>query len=405
MLNITKANFLIDLSISLYKYTPLITGEGHNEMNAIRAFLDLNWTPFMECLGELLGFKSPSAQDYFHRGKDHHINWRVLKIFYTSGLEELTYHYLRSTNDTPGGNAATVEGFKEFYLKNENANLKYLYITITRYAQALVNFRMGIRRNNNWLVASAKYHFKELYYARNHPNYAQIEIFDRLQAELMPKEVKQIIDMHTSFTVSGSEFKGQGIDFVLEEINRRIKQYLPSGQLPSDETWNRICCNLASYESHRSNFNEMVGLDTYENTLRDLKIEEPIKAFRAELRLYMEEIKSNSKHFSMKGKALHENLVCMTELCKEKRKKVIAESYLGKKKDSPKNAVIITKEEEARLLDPQNWDKTRIKKEIKTKIAEMKEQESKPIMNQKLKQAGSSFQKLLQLYLEVQLVC
>ena len=382
----------------------MVTGEGHNEMNAIRAFLDLNWTPFLECLGELLGFKSPSAQDYFHRGKDHHINWRVLKIFYTSGLEELVYHYVSCA-----GIAATMEGFKEFYLKHENANLKYLYITITRYAQALVNFRAGIRRNNNWLVASAKYHFKELYYARSHPNYAKIEIFDSLQADLMPEEVKQVIDMHTSFTVSGSEFKGQGIDFVLEEINRKIKQYLPSGQIPSDKTWTKICCNLAKYESLRKNLNEIIGLDTnYEHIpLRDLNIEEPTNAFRAELRLYIREIKDNDKHFSMKGKALHESLVCMTDLCKKKRKEVIAQHYLNVKKGkvSQKNAVIITKEEEAKLIEPQNWDPKQLKLEIKKIIANMKEKNSKPKINKMLKEAGDTFQKLLQLYLEVQAFC
>ena len=69
----------------------------------------------------------------------------------------------------------------------------------------------------------------------------------------MPEEVKACWDNNTSFSVSGNKSKGQDLDFILEEKNKAIKQYLPSGSVPSDETWRNICCNLKFLKPFKKN--------------------------------------------------------------------------------------------------------------------------------------------------------
>ena len=44
-----------------------------------------------------------------------------------------------------------------------------MYDQITKYSQSILNFRMGIRRNNQQLIHSAKWMSKGLFHGRKHP--------------------------------------------------------------------------------------------------------------------------------------------------------------------------------------------------------------------------------------------
>ncbi|CAC5383293.1 unnamed protein product [Mytilus coruscus] len=124
--------------------------------------------------------------------------------------------------------------YKEFMSSNQR--WAYLHLQVFRFSQAIINLRIGVRRNNSCLLQSAKFHPKELFYGRSHPHYRNIELFDTLQYHFMPDEVKNIWDNNTTFTVSGHNSKGQDLDFLLEEKNRAVKQFIHSGSIPSNET-------------------------------------------------------------------------------------------------------------------------------------------------------------------------
>ena len=102
-------------------------------------------------------------------------------------------------------------------------NFLYMYLMVTRYTQGLLNFRMGVRRNNSQLIQSAKYMTKELFHGRSHPKYQQIEIHDTFQRLAMPRELHEFSELNESMTRSGGsagKSKGRGYDFILEEENR-----------------------------------------------------------------------------------------------------------------------------------------------------------------------------------------
>ncbi|CAG2237608.1 unnamed protein product [Mytilus edulis] len=183
-------------------------GAGHYEMNALKAFFELNWIPYLEKMCELMGFNSENAKHFAKTCKDHHLAWQLLLTFHTATLNEMVIPFVRSlmnTNDEP-----TVENYFKFYKQFQAQN----------------------------------------------PNHAYLH----LQYKFMPEEVKACWDNNTSFSVSGNKSKGQDLDFILEEKNKAINQYLPSGSVPSDETWRNICCNLKFFETIQEKLAEILGL-------------------------------------------------------------------------------------------------------------------------------------------------
>ena len=69
----------------------------HLEMNAAKAFMNLNWEVFMEIFAKQLGFTSENALKYIRKGSDHHKLWQILEITYLALVDELLLPYVRST--------------------------------------------------------------------------------------------------------------------------------------------------------------------------------------------------------------------------------------------------------------------------------------------------------------------
>ena len=70
------------------------------------------------------------------------------------------------------------------------------------------------------------------------------DIWQRVQ---IPEELNHFVSSHEYFSLSGKDNAGQGVDFVHEEQNKRIKVIL-SPLMPTEETWTRICSNLKDLE-------------------------------------------------------------------------------------------------------------------------------------------------------------
>ena len=111
----------------------------HLEMNAARAFTKLNWDVFTSSLGTVLGFRSPKAQAYLHKGADHHKIWHFLEILYVTLAKELMVPYVRycvSKEYSP-----TVNGYWNWSKHVKDPN--YLYQSILTYACSLLMLRAG----------------------------------------------------------------------------------------------------------------------------------------------------------------------------------------------------------------------------------------------------------------------
>ena len=59
----------------------------------------------------------------------------------------------------------------------------------------------------------------------------------------MPEPLKSLIQNNESFSLSGKQNAGQGCDFIHEELNKRVKSFLPP-IMPTPDVWRRVCRKL-----------------------------------------------------------------------------------------------------------------------------------------------------------------
>ncbi|VDI14752.1 Hypothetical predicted protein [Mytilus galloprovincialis] len=171
-----------------FDWVYLRIGAGHYEMNLVKSFFELNWTPFLETLCEIMGFCTDSSKQFAKSCKDHHKSWRLLLIFHLSSLQELVLPYVRnclSTRCPPTAKGFLTSGIEKYSYGNYQ-NFKYMLDQVCKFSQGIVNFRMATRRNNADLLKSSKYMTKELFHGRNHPKYQKIELYDTIQDRMMP---------------------------------------------------------------------------------------------------------------------------------------------------------------------------------------------------------------------------
>ena len=111
-------------------------------------------------------------------------------------------------------------------------------------------------------------------------------LFDAIQRLFMPVEVKQEWDNNISISVTGDPTRGQDFDFILEEINREIKQFLPIDTSPNDTTWINVCRNKDVLKNVITSLESELGIQsgTY---LKTLKLSNAVNVFRLKFRRYL----------------------------------------------------------------------------------------------------------------------
>ena len=165
---------------------------------------------------------------------------------------------------------------------------------------------------------------KELFYAHSHPKYQQIELHDHMQYLLMPDEVRALNYDLVSITTSGNMSTGEDFDFVLEEKNKELKQWISCG-IPTDSVWQQICRNNVVLGKIKRNTFKLFGVDSSSTDPRKLDLENVINAFRMVIRKskYLDESKHGEEeshsHLSLKGNQLDARLVDFIDTATLKR--------------------------------------------------------------------------------------
>ena len=103
--------------------------------------------------------------------------------------------------------------------------------------------RMATRRCNPAIIWASRVAFSHLFYGTNMTNYQDLHLCDLKTRVQMPCEVSSAYDAYMSISPSGHHSKGEGVDFILEAKNRRVKMWLPPGA-PTQQQWLRVCRNL-----------------------------------------------------------------------------------------------------------------------------------------------------------------
>ena len=214
-------------------------GPGHIELNMARSLLKLLWEPYMQHFAVLLGFRSPRAQLIIHNGVDHHRSRQILRTLLHALSKELIRPYVLEQR-AKGQDANIERYFDWFNAETCNPNCLFAWRVCFRYLLAFQLYTESVRKNNNAHMLAARAAFSPLFYARNHPRYRELHLRDMLDRIQCPTELREDIEAHESFSVSGIHNRGQGSDFIHEEVNRTVKSLLPPGAV-TPEIWTRVC--------------------------------------------------------------------------------------------------------------------------------------------------------------------
>lgn len=107
-------------------------------------------------------------------------------------------------------------------------------------------FRGGIRKNNFDVAITAREQGSGLFYAFRHPKYQLINCQDIAELIEMPANVRSAV-YRESMVIPGSNV-GQGIDFLLEQRNRRMKSYVVRNGIPTSEQWRAASASMQSLD-------------------------------------------------------------------------------------------------------------------------------------------------------------
>ena len=85
------------------------------------------------------------------------------------------------------------------------------------------------------LKSAARRAFSPIWSARRHPIYQLIEISDEVQLKKLNPTIRDIIEQNSVVSRSGLYNQHQGMDAVLEEVNKALKNLIPP--VPQEHHW------------------------------------------------------------------------------------------------------------------------------------------------------------------------
>jgi hypothetical protein len=220
-----------------FDWVVLQFGTGHFDMNYLKAVNKLIWNDYMEFTAKVMNFQTDRALAYAQSASDTHKAYDMINILRFSVMAELVALYIEETV----GPEFTFEKFVRF-IENKNPTIAHIWYVITHVIQPFFIFHGGVRRNNaEYIVAGAKLALP-LFQSVNSRNYVKIIQHYLSQRAHLPKEVVASLDSRVSIVRKSSTVGAQGLDFILEEENKRAKKFLfPSA---TEQEWLKSYRNM-----------------------------------------------------------------------------------------------------------------------------------------------------------------
>lgn len=334
---------------------------GHFEMNSIKSFFELNWDTFLSKLCYSMGYKSEAAQYVAKTCKDHHKAWELLITFFFGALRELITVYVREMKMSSPNSNLSAAGFFEFTKsKTNDPNFLYLFSQVTTYAFAIINFRMGMRRNNYKVALSAVHKLGGLFHGRNHPIYQLIEVYFISHLFTLHDELKPVYEKYFTISLSGDPSRAEDWDFVLENINKKTQRWMPKG-VPTDKLWRNVCRNVDPLEDLKTMHYDMAGMKKPASFYRNRDMKKEIEEWRVVIR--QSEFLSDDNLCGITGNALDPDLLKFTSISRVRRYFKIGSIFLNEEivDDRLTHPIYITPEERVKYNDISNMTNAKIK--------------------------------------------
>ncbi len=95
------------------------------------------------------------------------------------------------------------------------------------------------------LKAAARRTFAPIWSARRHPIYRSIEVADEEQLMCLHPEISRYIEQFSVVSRSGWDNQYQGLDAILEEVNKTLKTLIPP--IPTLKHWEMAARNCIKF--------------------------------------------------------------------------------------------------------------------------------------------------------------
>src|SRR3989337_1513317 len=209
-------------------------------MNMIRAYVELNWEIDLKEFATCQDYRTENQLAYFKKCIDHHKSWDSICNIYCQAIAmELMWPYVKSHSNP------SVEGYLAWVKEQQDSLYQLKYEQTFVYLQAIINYRKAIRTNNPFLKRAAKRSFSPIWSARRHPIYHLIEVSDEVQSMRLRPEVYEIIEKNSVVSRSGLYEQHQGLDAIIEEVNKALKSLIPP--VPQYHHWKIAARNCKKF--------------------------------------------------------------------------------------------------------------------------------------------------------------
>ena len=186
-------------------------------------------------IAQMLGFRTEKALAVVKSGIDHHRTRQIWCERLYALSKELLVPFVRDclkaeiipNNDNYINWVVETCGYQYMI---------YYYFAFT-YLLAFNLYTEATRKNHSLRMMAARIQFAPLFYLFKHPKYQVLHLRDLFERAQTPDQIRSYVESHESFSPSVLQNRGQGGDFVQEEI---IKSFLPPG-IPSQEIWTPVC--------------------------------------------------------------------------------------------------------------------------------------------------------------------
>lgn len=233
-------------------------------------------------------------------------------------------------------------------------------------------FRSGTRRNNSEFMLCGRQIAVPLFFIKRHTIYQSLVCNDMAYRLTSPESVKEYMEKHETFSMTGDFFRAEGGDYVTENVNRSIKNQLPP-RVPTVQNWVTASSCFSRLEKIRTSVFERSGMNEPCSERSAINVSNETQMFRREIRQsgWIENPDEKRSLSSIDSKCqLHHNLLNVVHDSRENYRRFLQEG-----KPAELLPIFITYQDETDYNDEKNWTVSKLKNQILTTINQLQDQD------------------------------
>ncbi len=214
-----------------------ILGSGHEDLCYLRVLSRLVYSVCSIDLCDLLNFKTDASLQWLASGKNSHLAHQIITIMRRVATAAICREFLLA-NSRIEQLPTKPEDLDHFYewlnsKPHDKCWTMFVQVMLLRDVPAYMTWRSGVRESHARKRSAGRSILRATLCSRNAPNYAKaVAMEDVMVQHRAPDDVRKHVERHC--TVMGK----QGLDFVMEERNRRVKAMVGSNTLGAWELAN-----------------------------------------------------------------------------------------------------------------------------------------------------------------------